>query len=555
VPTLAIQAGADGHSEQGEFHFDRTIVIGRGGTADLALTDSSVSRRHAMVEREDGQWIVRDLASANGTFVNDRRVAQKTTLASGDVLRLGSVVIAYTDGVRARQATGETTAVRCRDDQALDSRVVLRVGAAEAAKASPLVDSKGGVSPWTAVVERFARITSMMFDERALLAFAVEELLHMLPGAERGFVMLWDAELDRFVLSAARKRSGALDEVVASQTLLREVLARKEAVLVVNPQSDRRYASADSILNLRMQTAVCAPILFQNEMFGVLQVDSTSSGTSFERHDLAVALALASQMAMALAYARVHSRLVERELVERDLALARKVQQHFLPPEPPEVPRFDFAVAYNPALAVGGDLYDFVTLGDGRLASVVGDVSGKGIAAALFAAKVMSDLRYEAAAQSDAAAILTRVNRVLAARDHEGMFVTLALAIINPEANRLTVASAGHPLPLVRDAAGNVTSIGRTGDSPLGLDANARFGQSEYEIDPGDSVVLYTDGVLEALDAGGKQYGPERLSALVGSSAPGAQSIVDAITADVRAFEKGRAQSDDVTVVCFKRSA
>lgn len=552
MPTLAIQTGADAGAE---FFFDRTIVIGRGGTADIALSDSSVSRRHAIVELENGEWMVRDLSSANGTFVNDRRVAQKTALANGDVLRLGSVIVGYTDAARASKATGDTTAIRCRDDRSLDSRVVLRVGAAEAVKPPTTADSRGTASPWAAVVERFSRITAMMFDERALLTFAVDELLQMLPRAERGFVMLFDAELDRFVLAAARKRSGTLDEVVASQTLLREVLARKEAVLVVNPQSDRRYASADSIHNLRMQTAVCAPILFQNEMFGVMQVDSTSSGASFERQDVAAALALASQIAMALAYARVHSRLVERELVERDLALARKVQQHFLPPAAPSIPGFEFAIAYNPALAVGGDLYDFVALGDNRIAAVVGDVSGKGIAAALFAAKVMSDLRYEAVAQPNAAAILTRVNRVLAARDHEGMFVTLALVIIDAESNRLSVASAGHPLPLVRDAGGRVASIGRTGDSPLGLDANSLFTQCEYEIDPGDAVVLYTDGVIEALTPSGEQYGPDRLSAAVAASPRGARSIVNAIIGDVRAFEHGRPQSDDVTVVCFERTA
>jgi sigma-B regulation protein RsbU (phosphoserine phosphatase) len=246
---------------------------------------------------------------------------------------------------------------------------------------------------------------------------------------------------------------------------------------------------------------------------------------------------------------------VERELVERDLALAHKVQQHFLPQAPPSVPGFDFAVAYNPALAVGGDLYDFIALGDGRVAAVVGDVSGKGIAAALFAAKVMSDLRYEAAAQSNAAAILTRVNRVLAAKDHEGMFVTLALVIIDAESSRLSVGSAGHPLPLVRDAAGHVAGIGRSGDSPLGLDANSRFTQCDYEIDPGDAVVLYTDGVLEALTPSGDQYGPDRLAAAVAASARSPRSIVNAITGDVRAFEQGRPQSDDVTVVCLERKA
>src|ERR1051326_5122926 len=224
---------------------------------------------------------------------------------------------------------------------------------------------------------------------------------------------------------------------------------------------------------------------------------------------------------MALAYARVHGKLVERELLEHDLDLAKKIQRHFLPPK--------FAVEYAPALKVGGDLYDFVELAEGLIAVAVGDVSGKGVSAALFAAKVMSDLRYQAQGQTTASTILTRLNRALSQRNDEGMFVTLALIVIDVRKAHLMVASAGHPLPLVRHATGEVGEIGKTGDKPLGLDEDAAFTQHEYEIDRGDRVVLFTDGVLEALNRADELYGDARLADAIRRPAPGADALVQEI--------------------------
>jgi serine phosphatase RsbU (regulator of sigma subunit) len=484
--------------------------------------------------------------------VNGRRVAGDAALAHGDVLRLGSIALDFAQSAPAA-STSDTTSIRYVDREQAHSQVVLRVNAEEADREAERAQRTGG--QWSLLVESFARIGSILFEERAVLALAIEQLVTMLPHAERGFVMLWDSHLDRFVPGAARTRDGATDTIVASHTLLSEVLTRKEAVLVANIGSDAKFASAESIFALKMRTAVCAPVRFQDQMFGVIQADSTSHAEPFTREDVDVVLALASQLAMALAYARLHAKLTERELFERDLGLARKIQHHFLPPALPQAAGFAFAVDYRPALAVGGDLYDFIPLSDGRLAVTVGDVSGKGIAAALFAAKVMSDIRYQAVGQADASTILARINRTLAERDHEGMFVTLALTIIDARTSRLTVASAGHPLPIVRDAAGHVMTIGHAGDAPLGVDANARFAQHVYEFDRGDTVVLFTDGVIEALNVGNELYGIERLIDTVagcGTAAPAA--VVQTIGESVTTFAGTLEQSDDVTVVCFQRT-
>jgi serine phosphatase RsbU (regulator of sigma subunit) len=553
VPILSILSGSDAGAD---FRFDRSAVaiIGRGAAVSIALTDASVSRRHAQLAFTNGAWTVQDIGSFNGTFVNGRRIAQPSPLANGDALRIGSVQCTFADEAAEDGRTAPaavTVAAPASAQVAQESDIVLRVSAEAAAMAAG-GQTLLGTARRSRLPDSLSRITAIMFDERALLAFVVDEVLDTLPAAERVAVMMWDVELARFVPQSSRARTATSGDVVASQTLLQDVLARKEAVLVANVLSDRNLAEAESIMALKVTSAICAPILFQKDILGVIQVTGVGT-TLFSQSDVTATMALALEVGMALSYAKLHGKLVERELVERDLALARKIQQHFLPSKPPDVPGFDFAVEYRPALAVGGDLYDFVPLAGGSIAVAVGDVSGKGVSAALFAAKVTSDLRYQAAGQSSGSAILQRLNRVLAAGNEEGMFVTLALAVIDPAAGRLTVASAGHPLPLVRDAAGAVSPIGETGDMALGLDDAATFREHVYAMDAGDAVVLYTDGVGEAMNRKLDLYGDERLAAAITAAGAGARAIVRTIDGDVRAFADGHPQSDDVTIVCFER--
>jgi serine phosphatase RsbU (regulator of sigma subunit)/pSer/pThr/pTyr-binding forkhead associated (FHA) protein len=568
LPRLSVRSGP---KQGSEYKLEKPIVvIGRGSTADLPIPDGSVSRHHAKIARENDEWGIQDLESANGTFVNGKRISHRVPLISGDSVRLGSVLLKFEDGTATAvsapapvpadfvtppvpvpaPASSRTAAPPPEQPYAEpESRILLRVAPELAAEGGTLF----GPVKRSRVLDNLKKISAMVFDEKALLAFIADELLATLPQADRTLVLLRDAEEGRFVPAVTKTRSNQRDRVDTSQTLLEEVMRVKEAVLVSNVLGDQKFSSSESMLALKVTSAICAPIMFQDDIFGVVQVDSTSIARPFTRADVAVTLALSLEVGMALAYARVHGKLVERELLEHDLDLAKKIQRHFLPPKPPDIAGYGFAVEYASALKVGGDLYDFVELADGLIAVAVGDVSGKGVSAALFAAKVMSDLRYQAQGQTAAAAILNRVNRALSQRNDEGMFVTLALAVIDLAKGHLMVASAGHPLPLVRSATGEVTEIGKTGDGPLGLDENAQFTQHEYEIDKGDRVVLFTDGVIEALNRADELYGDPRLNEAVRRPAADAEVVVLQITADVRAFADGRAQSDDITVVCFER--
>jgi serine phosphatase RsbU (regulator of sigma subunit)/pSer/pThr/pTyr-binding forkhead associated (FHA) protein len=552
MPKLTVQNGVRSGTE---FQFEGSAVIGRGAGADLSLGDPGVSRQHARLTCRDGACQVEDLGSVNGTLVNGHRVTRPTVLHEGDIVGMGPVRVKYSEGRPEAGTTSGQPSVQYVEGGD-GPEVVLRVPADEEPPA-PKSKTSGGTSMTSRplkFLEDFGKISDLVFDERALLSFVVDELLNFMPRADRAFVMLWDRESQKLQASTARARTGESTEIIASQTVLEDVIAKREAVLAIDMQMERRYAEAASIRALGLRAAICVPMIFQKEIYGVIQVDSTSRSMPFDKADVAMALSLASQVGMALACARLHATIVEQELVAHDLLLAKKIQQHFLPLHPPNVTGYAFAMENHGALAVGGDFYDFLDLGSGLVGIILGDASGKGVSAALYAAKLTADLRYQAAGQTEPAAILERTNRAVADRDNEGMFATVSVAVLEPKTGRLQLSSAGHLLPLLRDASGKVVPLGKTGDAPLGVNATATFAQHEYELTRGDAILFYTDGVTEAMNEKRKLYGERRLLDAIRRSAGTPKGIVDAVQADVRAFVGSEPPSDDLTVVALGRT-
>lgn len=550
---LTIQTGPQRGTER---VLDGPIIIGRHASADLSIEDPGVSRRHAKLTAKGRDWYVEDLGSANGTRVNGVTITDPTKLEDGDVVAVGSTSAIFTD-----DSTGDLS-VPANPTPAPDTtaaaNVVLRMPADSPAPlaiahASPDAAGPGHIAAQRLrFMERIGAISDLVFDVDTLLTFVVEDLFDLVPNADRVFVMRNGPDGYAMVPGAVRTRSGAASQVVASRTLLQDVVTRREAILVADAQVDLRFAQSDSIHATGLRSAICAPIIFEREVYGLIQMDSRAGLMPFGRAEVALTLALASQVGLALAYAGIHAKMLDRQLVEQDMAHARKIQQRFLPKQTPSVAGYSFSVEYLPAMAVGGDFYDFLALGQGLLAIVAGDVSGKGVSAALYAAKVLSDVRYQAVGQTEPAAILDAANRVLA-DDEDGMFVTAAVAVLRPADGLFTVASAGHPLPLVRDRFGTIAPLGGTGDAPLGVNTRSRFQQFQYQLDEGDAVVLYTDGVVEAMNARKDLFGESRLiDALKGSDGT-ADGVRQDIVSAVAQFAGDQSQSDDLTLVCVRR--
>jgi sigma-B regulation protein RsbU (phosphoserine phosphatase) len=307
----------------------------------------------------------------------------------------------------------------------------------------------------------------------------------------------------------------------------------------------------DDATGYRTKSMITVPLKVGGRVTGVAQVINRLDGNPFDQDDLELFLALASMAAIALENAKMHQQILEKQRLVKDMEFARTVQESFLPQSSPEGQRYRFSAHYTPALEVGGDFYDFIQLDQDRTGVVIGDVSGKGVPAALYMAKLGSDMRTLAFTERMPSAALAKLNDLLAARSRRGMFATLLYLELNAASGEITLCNAGHLPPIVRRANGTLERIAKEGGAPLGMLPGMQAGQETVTVNPGDTVVLYTDGIVEAMNAREELYGFERFEKLLAKGAASAEALKDSIIADVNRFTGLSPQHDDMTLVCI----
>src|SRR4029077_15921781 len=266
-----------------------------------------------------------------------------------------------------------------------------------------------------------------------------------------------------------------------------------------------------------------------------------------------VLAAVASQAAISIQNASALESLLERERVNRDLKLAEQVQKKFLPQVVPTVQGYEFFAHYQPTYEVGGDYYDFVPLPDDRMAFAIGDVAGKGVAAALMMAKFSGDTRYCILTEDAPAPTATRLNSLLCAAGIEDKFITLALCVLDAPARKLTLTSAGHTPVIIRRADGRAEEVGQeVSGLPLGIMEDSVYQEAEVQLNLGDVVVIYSDGVTDARSPGEELYDFQtnhRLLKRVAQSSGGPVAVGRAILQDIREFSAEHSQADDITLL------
>jgi sigma-B regulation protein RsbU (phosphoserine phosphatase) len=539
MPVLTLQ---NGERAGAAYPFDRPVVLGRGRRADIVVDDPSASRRHAQIELHGREWQLNDLESANGTHLNGRPISRPTPIRPGDLIGIGGCTFRYEpDG---KKETPDT--VYFIEEDSPSSQIILSKPVE--AEPQPPADARQAK-----LLARLAEILGTAFHEQALLDFVLDELLAATPRAERGLVLVYEVEGGELVPKSTRTPGGVPARVGYSRTLLKQTLARREGLVIIDAGIEGRAAGSESLLIMGVRSVLCVPITFRNEIFGILQLDGAPNQSPFTEAELSNALGFAAQIGMSIAYVRLHERELKRELLDRDLTLARRVQQDFLPQRPPEVEGYGFAVEYTPAQAVGGDFFDFIQLSPTHVAVIAGDVSGKGVSAAIFGARVTSDFRYQSVGQTSPSTILERVNKSLTHVSRDAMFATAVVAVIDVTTGQVEVATAAHPLGVLRAASGWSRLVGATGGPPIGIRDRATFPQTSHPLAPGDTIVFYSDGVTEAINVGGDQYGNERLLAAVRPAGGSVRELTRALADDVARFSSGCEQRDDITIVAFTR--
>jgi phosphoserine phosphatase RsbU/P len=372
--------------------------------------------------------------------------------------------------------------------------------------------------------------------------------------AERGFVMLQESDGGLHFHAARGIERQTIDtpEFHISRGLVARVAEEGRPLLTSDAQSDDRLSMRHSVVNLRLRSILCVPLRFRDKQVGVLYVDNRLQTGLFTQADLELLTAVAASAAIAIDNARLYQLAIEQGRLERELQMARDLQRSLLPQQAPQVPGWRFIARWQPARQVAGDFYDFIP-SPGGLGLVIADVSDKGMAAALFMALSRSILR---ASLSQAAPVdgISQANRLICADAANGMFVTLFYGLLDPATGELTYVNAGHDPPLLyRAATDDWQTLSPTGPA-LGLDEQMTYRQRTIRLEPGDFILLYTDGVTDALNEQQQEFGRDRLSRTVAAErlAP-ASRLVDTLEQALYTFVGGSEPFDDVTLLLVKR--
>jgi len=531
-------------------------VLGRYADCDVVLDSLDVSRHHAQILYVDDNCCLEDLHSRNGTFLNDQRVRGRLRINDGDHIRLGDTTFKFHQGHSfdscnsTASERGHQISVSLDDgDEASDLVIVSEQDAfAERGTARSKDSLQAEVKALLAITQSLRM--SLSLDQ--VLPQILESLFAIFPTAERGFIVLRDTE-GRITPRWVKLREGDPGEKIRiSRTIVNRVMESQQAILSADAADDSRFRNSRSVEFAAIHSMMCAPLIDSDgNSYGVLQVDTICDRDCFRKDDLDVLISTATQASIAISNARLHEEALLRRAVQRDLELANRIQRQFLPAQPPQIAEYEFFDYYQAASQVGGDFYDYILLPDGRIAVIVADVSGHGLAAAMVTARLKAELPYcLLTAPGPAEAVLLLNTRLM--QGLEEHFVTLVLAELSPRTGEVMIVNAGHLPPLLRRSDARVSEIGKEYSGfPLGIVGGTSYEQHSIQVPPGGLLLIYSDGISEAMNEAEEVYGVHRirkhLETLTGSPRRVGQHIID----DVAQFTEGCAQGDDMCLVCF----
>jgi sigma-B regulation protein RsbU (phosphoserine phosphatase) len=412
--------------------------------------------------------------------------------------------------------------------------------------------------------QKIARLSSLI-EVNALISSSLDldrilenvmTISKQVMNADASSLMLVDEKTDELVYEVAL---GTVGEKLKKEFRLKRgqgiagtVAEEGTPLLLEDAYTHPKFHRAhDDATGYRTKSMITVPLKVGERVTGVAQVINRLDGKPFDKDDLELFLALSGLAAIAIENAKMHQSLMEKQRLVKDMEFARTVQESFLPQRAPDVPGYRFSAHYTPAQEVGGDFYDFIRLGGDRTGIVIGDVSGKGVPAALFMAKLGSDMRTLAFTEADPGVALAKLNDLLADRSRRGMFATLLYLALDARTGAITICNAGHLPPVIKKADGSVVRLAAAGGAPLGIMPGLQFARETAALGPGDTVVLYTDGIIEAMNAREELYGFDRFEALLRGGPPEPEQLTNAVIADVNRFTGLSPQHDDMTLVCF----
>ncbi len=536
---------------------DRT-VMGRSPECAMVLDTGAVSRHHAHIVRRNNNFVIEDLNSRNGTYVNGNRITEPTTLADNARIKVCEYLFTFHSDV-IKPPSKPAINLIVTEGKGDSATIMSTLDASTSSGLSGLIVEVRPEVKLRALLEISKNIGStLLVDE--VLPKILDSLFKIFPQADRGFILLKDEEKNRLVPKAIKNRREQEDDSLkVSRTIVKQVMENGQAMLLADASSDQQFNMSQSISDFRIRSIMCVPLPGQSgKPIGIIQIYTEDRRQQFTQEDLDLLLSVASTAAMSLENARLHEESLAKARIERELQFAADVQRGFLPADWPELPGYGFYAYYDAAYSVGGDYYGFIDLPDKRLVISLGDVSGKGMPAAMLMARLSSDIRFSAITAPNPAAAVQSVNRSLSEAGLNDKFVTLLYLVLDPSKHVLSIVNAGHMAVMMRKQNGEILEVGEEkAGLPLNVapDPDYEYEMLDYALEPGTTALVYTDGVSEAMNPEGELFGFDRLRDAFQKAPANPTEAGEAVIREVRTFAAGRHQSDDITLICFGRNA
>lgn len=529
---------------------DRDVVIGRQTGCDVVLADQSVSRRHASISYKGGSWILSDLGSKHGSYLNGVHVppGESAPLNDTDVIRLGP--FSFRIGGPNTNALMLTTnpdadVVGTRIHRVPQAELMLRAQH----RLELLLDCAASITAAT--------------SEQQLANAVLEALMSGTGFARAAFVRRMSAfdGLGASQVELVASRGAAVGGETAFSRSLIEAATAGQVVRLDEDSGPQDYGQ--SVMSLGIQAAICAPVMVDSAAVAFLYLDARRSeqrapGSGIVQADApAFCQAIARICGLALANLKRLELAGRQKQMEADLDAARRAQRLIMPKPTGRLGPIQYALRSRPGRFVAGDLVDIFPLQNGRVALLLGDVSGKGVGPALLMATAQAHLNASLRMNPDPARAAIEVNQHVAAHSHEGQFISLWVGVVDPAAGVLTFVDAGHGHWLVKFPDQPASRVFAKGGIPLGVDATTEYIAEEIPFPAGSRLILYSDGLVEQQNTSGDEFGLERsLAALTNSTGPDRDvaSLFDAllnfaVPPEAASYPDSIALSDDVTIV------
>lgn len=517
------------------------VSIGRASDCTIPIKDRYLSRKHAEIVPVGNSWLLKDLGSANGTYLNGSRVDRDHPLRPGDRIRLGDTEIVFetvetnTDRIIAVPDSGPSATIAISIDEISDGT--------EAQDISRL--------------QTLTQLARELIEDRPmeeLFGFMIDRIMvHLNPS--RAAIALLAGDGRSFTKVEVRRQDASdSGELTISHTLLTQVVEEKQALAFVDVSIDEKLGRAQSIIMQGIHSILCAPLMISGSVVGVLYVDYLFTQRSISEDDVRLVAQIGRFAATKLETTRLREAAIEKRIMDEELKTASMIQRRLLPAPPAGIDGYTFAGENQPCRTVSGDYYDFVLRPNGRIYFVIADVSGKGVTAGLMMAGLQVAFRIFSKNDPDPATLVTQLNVSLKENLPQSKFVTLFLGRLDVATGEVEYVNAGHTPPLWLRADG----VDELGDSDLllGVVSNAQFTNRNLQLAPGDALVLFTDGVTEARSDDGVDLGSTPIASAIQRLHPASADAIAAAVQEGVLAHVGSPENldDDVTIVVVSRS-